>query len=254
MASHGPTATLFTLGPDNTVQQYDLENPAMVANVQHLPITSLPTPPEDSKFRPMEPALTAQNLARRATPETNHTMSSMSPIKRTTLEINPVEAARVERAHAASPPSARNHAYSHSSSKASSDRYRYEPRSPPSRSAQSVTTFSNTSPMPSSRETPLQTGVSWAYASSMSTSSQRSFRGGSRLRHEVTNAGDQRVTELFPYTRARLNDVPYTPPRSMDDISNLTPDDLRKQMLSVVFGWGDDIRDLIQDECKSRNI
>src|ERR1700742_3736454 len=55
------------------------------------------------------------------------------------------------------------------------------------------------------------------------------------------------VTELFPYTRARLHDVPYRPPRSMDD-SHMTPDDLRMQMLSVVFGWEADIQDLIRDE------
>lgn len=250
MAAHGPTATLFTLGPDHTVQQYDLENPAMVANVQHLPmISSLPTPPEDAKFKPIEPALTAQNLARRATPESNNTISSMSPIKRATMEMNAIDSARHERVNAASPPSVRSHAQS-TSSKASSDRiYRYG--SPPARSGQSVTTFSNMSPMPSTRETPLNTGVSWAYPSSISTSSARSYRGGSRLRHEVSEgAGEQRVTDLFPFTRARLNDVPYMPPRSLDDISDLSPDDLRKQMLSVVFGWGGDIKELIQDEGK----
>lgn len=30
IANYGPTATLFTIGPQHSVQQYDLENPAMV--------------------------------------------------------------------------------------------------------------------------------------------------------------------------------------------------------------------------------
>lgn len=246
MAAHGPTSTLFTLGPDHTVQQYDLENPTMVANVQHLPmISSLPTPPDD-KFKPMDTALTAQNLARQATPESNNTISSMSPIKKATLEMNAADSGRPERVHTASPPSARGHAQS-TSSKASSDRCRYA--SLPSRSGQSATTFSNMSPMPSTRETPLMTSTSWAYPSSISTSSARSYRGGSRLKHEVTNSpGEKRVTELFPFTKARLNDVPYMPPRSLDDITELSSDDLRKQMLNVVFGWGGDIKELIQDE------
>lgn len=248
MAAHGPTSTLFTLGPEHTVQQYDLENPAMVANVQHLPMISaaLPTPPDD-KFKPVESALTAQNLARQAAPENNSTIS-MSPIQKATLEMNAADSVKLERAHAASPPSIRGHVPS-TSSKASSDRYRVG--SPPSRSAQSVTTFSNISPMQSTRETPLMTSTSWAYPSSISTSSARSYRTGSRLRNEVTTSpAEKRVTDLFPFTRARLNDVPYMAPRSLDDINELSPDDLRKQMLNVVFGWGGDIKELIQDERK----
>ena len=46
MASYGPTATLFTIGPQDTVQQYDLETAAMVANVQHLAVGSRSTASE----------------------------------------------------------------------------------------------------------------------------------------------------------------------------------------------------------------
>ncbi|KAF5015711.1 hypothetical protein F66182_12859, partial [Fusarium sp. NRRL 66182] len=55
MANYGPTATLFTLGPNDTVQQYDLENPAMVKNVRHLPMDQIAIV-EESKVRPMSPS------------------------------------------------------------------------------------------------------------------------------------------------------------------------------------------------------
>ena len=70
----------------------------------------------------------------------------------------------------------------------------------------------------------------------------------SRLRQEVLPSPDERDPyDLFPYTRARLSDVPYKQPNPLPE-SNVTTDDLRRQMLSVVFGWEEDIRDLIRDE------
>jgi len=53
--------------------------------------------------------------------------------------------------------------------------------------------------------------------------------------------------DLFPFTRARLNDVPHGQD-GMRDSGYMTSDDLRKQMLSVVFGWNGDIIALIEDE------
>jgi hypothetical protein len=75
----------------------------------------------------------------------------------------------------------------------------------------------------------------------------KSSRAASRLRNEVQfSPADQRI-DLFPFTRARLNDVPYRNHRPVDE-THLTPNDLRRQMLSVVFGWDGDIQDLIRDE------
>lgn len=80
-------------------------------------------------------------------------------------------------------------------------------------------------------------------------SSVKSSRAGSRLRNEVHRSPAERnIIDLFPFTRARLNDVPYKQLPPMDD-SHLTPDDLRRQMLNVVFGWKGDIEELIRDEC-----
>ena len=69
------------------------------------------------------------------------------------------------------------------------------------------------------------------------------------MRNEVhLSPADKNIVDLFPFTRARLIDVPYKQQPPIDE-SNLTSDDLRLQMLSVVFGWDGDIQDLITDEC-----
>lgn len=232
MASYGPTATLFTLGPQDTVQQYDLDAPAMVANVQHHAISSRTTASEGGRSQTMSP----RRL--QAPPEIRERGTG----RRTPFDTNGVESLRQARADVASPASSRSRTES-VSSKASSEKYRMDrPFSPPSRSAQSGTSFSM-----SERDTP-QPSASYAYASSISMSSAKSSRAGSRLRNEVhLSPAERNIVDLFPFTRARLNDVPYkqTPPL---DETHLTPDALRRQMLSVVFGWDGDIHDLLRDE------
>src|SRR5690606_8485276 len=47
-------------------------------------------------------------------------------------------------------------------------------------------------------------------------------------------------------TKSRLADVPYKAPSS--DYGRLTNDDLRRQMLSTIFGWHKDIEELVRDE------
>jgi hypothetical protein len=78
-------------------------------------------------------------------------------------------------------------------------------------------------------------------------SSVKSSRPGSRLRNEVQFSPADKHVDLFPFTRARLNDVPYRAQQPLDE-ARLTPDDLRRQMLSMVFGWDGDIEGLIKDE------
>lgn len=234
MASYGPTATLFTIGPQDTVQQYDLETSAMVANVQHLAVGSRSTASEGSRSRTMSPRRLQDPPEIREKPAG----------RRTPFDTNGVESAKQARADLISPASSRSRTES-VSSKASSGKYKMDrPFSPPSRSAQSGTSFSM-----SGRDTP-QPSASYAYASSISMSSAKSSRAGSRLRNEVhLSPAERNIVDLFPFTRARLNDVPYrqTPPL---DETHLTPDDLRQQMLSVVFGWDGDIQDLLRDERK----
>ncbi|CAG8007279.1 unnamed protein product, partial [Penicillium nalgiovense] len=233
IANYGPTATLFTIGPQHSVQQYDLENPAMVANVQHLPIMPRPGTAEGSRSRTMSPRRLQDAPDIREPP---------GAARRTPFDANSIESIR-QRADLTSPASSRSRTES-VSSKASSGKYNMRSFSPPSRSGQSATTFSMTS---AGRDTP-QASASFAYPSSVSMSSVRSSRAASRLRNEVhLSPADKNIVDLFPFTRARLIDVPYKQQPPIDE-TNLTSDDLRLQMLSVVFGWDGDIQDLITDE------
>lgn len=79
-------------------------------------------------------------------------------------------------------------------------------------------------------------------------SSSRSRHKPSRLRNEVPRSpDDNKVHDLFKYTRTRLTDVPHKLPQNSSN-SRLTNDDLRRQMLSTIFGWHKEVDDLIQDE------
>lgn len=229
MACYGPTATLFTLGPNNTVQQYDLENPAMVKNVRHLPMNQIALA-EDSKMRPVSPSYFSRGSGTRSA------QGFRGP------EVSIQELASQQRAATTSPMSQRSRTNS-ISSHASSGRVR--PFSPANKSTYSGTTFSMTSHL-----LPSQSGTSIAYGSTASVSSVRS-RGGSRLRNEVTQSPVEKPLEdLFPFTRSRVNEVSYMQQVPPLDESHLTPDALRQQMLRIVFGWEGDIEGLIRDERK----
>lgn len=210
----------------------------MVANVQHLP-PGVPASLEDARARSMSPR-TLQDA-----PEIREPVSLFGT-RRAPYDSSGIDAVRQQRADLTSPASSRSHANS-VSSRASSGKYRMMPFSPPSRSGHTGTSFSLTSA--SGRETPQPSGASYAYASSVSMSSAKSSRAGagSRLRNEVQLSPAEKPIDLFPFTRARLNDVPYRAHRPLDE-SHLTPDDLRQQMLSLVFGWEGDIDGLINDE------
>ncbi|KAG0161259.1 hypothetical protein PDIDSM_8793 [Penicillium digitatum] len=233
IANYGPTATLFTLGPQHSVQQYDLETPALVKNVQHLPIIPRPGTVEGSR---------SQTISPRRLQDAPDIREPPGAARRTPFDANSIESLR-QRADLTSPASSRSRTES-VSSKASSGKYNIRPFSPPSRSGQSATTFSMTS---GGRDTP-QASASFAYPSSVSMSSVRSSRAASRLRNEVhLSPADKNIVDLFPFTRARLMDVPYKQQPTIDE-KNLTSDDLRLQMLNVVFGWDGDIQELITDE------
>ena len=78
--------------------------------------------------------------------------------------------------------------------------------------------------------------------------SSRSRRRPSGLRNEIPRSpDDNKVYDLFKYTRTRLSDIPYKHPMRADN-SRLTNDDLRKQMLSTIFGWHNSVKDLVRDE------
>jgi len=205
----------------------------MVANVQHAPVSTAVASEDGRSRMPPRCLQDAPNIKERGNG------------RRTPFDANGIDSVSQQRADLISPASSRSRTDS-VSSKASSGRYKIDrPFSPLDRSGQSTTTFSLTS---AGQDTP-QPSASYQYASSVSMSSVKSSRAGSRLRNEVhMSPAEKNIVDLFPFTRARLNDLPYkqTPPL---DETRLTPEDLRQQMLSVVFGWEGDIHDLISDEC-----
>ena len=209
----------------------------MVANVQHLQIGTRSAASEGSRSRTRSPRRLQD------APQIRERGSG----RRTPFETNGNDSAKQQRSDIVSPASSRSRTES-VSSKASSGRYKVErPFSPPSRSGQSGTSFSMTS---IGRDTP-QPSATYPYASSVSMSSVKSSRVGfgSRLRNEVhMSPAEKNVVDLFPFIRARLNDVPYRSQPTFDE-NHLTPEDLRQQMLNIVFGWEGDTQDLIRDEC-----
>ncbi|SPN98528.1 uncharacterized protein DNG_01574 [Cephalotrichum gorgonifer] len=250
LAVYGPGATLFTMGPNNTVQQFDLNAPAiMVANVQH-----------PANLLPPSPPVSIEEQAEMAT-----TIASESEIT-----FNPSDVGISESEEEYYQPPA-NHGR---------DGYRADPRR---RGADDSSVLSSRSGLStaSSARTPLQyqgsvrsqglsektyisIGDSLAQGrqapykhsdmysqSSLSTTSTRSNHRPSRLRNEVSQQAvapvEARVDDLFKFTRSRLSDIPYKPPMQMNQ-GRLTNDHLRQQMLSTIFGWNKDIEDLIADE------
>ncbi|EXJ76785.1 uncharacterized protein A1O5_01293 [Cladophialophora psammophila CBS 110553] len=227
IACHGPTGTLFTLGPDYTVQQYDVERALLVANIRHLPLTVPPTPPEDIRGPTWTTSESEEELA--------------SPLVRARRELRATEAAKYDRNNIPSPQSAL------SSQKGGSKNGVNDIISPAGRTDYTTTSFDTGIQSQATLYQPPAQLSGQAYQP-QSPASARTARKGSRLRQEVIMSPEEaQVTELFPYTRARLHDVPYRAPRSLDE-SHMTPDDLRRQMLSVVFGWEEDVQDLIRDE------
>ena len=268
IAVWGPGASLFTLGPNNTVQQFDLNSPSiMVANVQH-PANLLPPSPPNSLEE------SGSKSARSATTIQTSESSDNSSVP---LDMNISESdedhlpavARFQRLphpdsgneasyESASPLSSRSGLSSQSVSSAGSRTPGRYPGSMRSRGMSDGTYISAGSLTQSSTIGRRRDADTYSMGYTMSSASvpslpsassaSRSRRKPSRLRHEVPRSPDDtKVHDLFKFTRTRLSDLPYKHPPQADS-SRLTNDDLRKQMLSTIFGWHNDIEDLIQDE------
>ncbi|RMZ77489.1 hypothetical protein DV738_g4423, partial [Chaetothyriales sp. CBS 135597] len=230
LAAYGPTATLFTLGPDYTVQQYDVEQLRLVKNVRHLPISLPQTPPLEEKPVKWTTGVTGEDEA-------------PSPVSRSRHDYRIPDQVRHDINQTRSPHSQLSGTTQSGSMHSKSTKPRqYDLASPAQQTEWTSTTFSaGTQPTISREKLGLVTA---------SPQSQRSGRKGSRLKQEVVMSPQEPlIDDLFPFIRARLSDVPYQPPRSTDE-TRMTPDDLRKQMLSVIFGWNQDISDLIRDELR----
>jgi len=264
LAVYGPGATLFTLGPNNTAQQFDLNSPPqIVANVQHPANLLPPSPPvsiEEQKKQSSSAAIADADLS--AVPINVDISESdedhMSPLARIAREMDKLEQERHEpdRSDTLSPVSSRSRTSTTSRSSAGSRPHRdhrdhRKHTSVTSRGMSEGTTMSIGSSLHSTREPSLissRDSYSMSSITSGSHTSHRSRPRGSRLRQEVLRSPDEvRIVDLFKFTKSRLSDVPYSHPRALDN-SHLTNNDLRLQMLSTIFGWDGEAGDLIQDE------
>ena len=261
ITNYGPTATLFTMGRNFSVQQYDL-NPngqaSMVANVQHPPANTPPSPPnslDENKKKALETpqavvveAKFAPHMLMDSESSEGEGVAVMSPLQKIAQEMDQLEEERRDRVGPLSPVSSRGSQSSKSSGSGRAPRYRYDKPHASSRSTKS----SGGSGTVFSAGTSSYVGTSRESISIRSTSSATSSRyGSSALRKEVLRSPDEshrtKNMDLFPFTKARLHDIPY---RNSDLGQNRTPDALRKNMLRIVFGWENDIEELIRDECK----
>jgi hypothetical protein len=259
LAIYGPGATLFTLGHSNSVQQFDLNLPSqLVANVQHVNILP-PSPPVSIEEQKKQDASAPGSHPDLSSIPINIDISEsdedhMSPLARIAREMDKLEQDREvpDRDDTLSPVSSRSHASTTSRSSAGSRPHHRKHSSIASRGLSDGTTFSVGSSLHSREPSVVSSRDSLSMSSissaSAAASSHRSRPRGSRLRQEVLRSPDEtKVVELFKFTRARLSDIPYRHPQVLDN-SRLTNDDLRRQMLSTIFGWDGEAQALIQDE------
>ena len=244
LANYGPTAALFTLGPNHTVQQYDTSPPALVKTAHYFPMLA-PTASQQNtpKTNQQESHLAAIPRAY----DLGKGPSTLSTIQRAAKEIQDIELARRLRENAQSPVSSLSRTESVSSRSSADPHHQRSDISVSSRAA-SGTTFSTFSPSMAARDSMVSGNSSLLHhrASSVASSGRRSKN--SRLRQEILLSPENAVIrDLFPYTRARIGRMPYTQPQVLSQ-TDLSADDLRKKMLMVVFGWEGDIEPLIRDE------
>ncbi|KAG6275260.1 hypothetical protein E4U47_000991 [Claviceps purpurea] len=265
MAVYGPGATLFTVGRAGTVQQFDLNSPSIiVANVQH-PTSSLPPSPPNSIE---EPGTTtpARSTTAVSIPESELESSSvpfevgvsrdeegMSTLARSSRRPH-LDCSGGEASYgSASPVASRRDMPSLSTSSAGSLTPGHHPGSVRSRGLTDTTHISAGSSLKSSaignRDLDNYSGgYTMPSTSVTSMASSQCRRGPSRLRHQVPRSpDDNKVHDLFTFTRTRLSDLQYQHPMNTNRPC-LTNDDLREQMLSTLFGWHEPIEYLIRDE------
>lgn len=260
LAVYGPAAILFTLGPSNTVQQFDLNSPAMmVANVQHPGNLLPPSPP----------------ISLEETEDKNHTGNISESESNVQIAFHPQELSEEDDDYRS--PLAR---YIARDEESENEPY-HRPNSPTSVVTKSSVSISSSTSQMAARRYPdsvvsrgltENTYISTGSSRSGATPQNRDRRGGggretfsttssvsmassyrsrhkpSRLRNEVSQSPvEPKVVDLFRFTKSRLADVPYKAPASSNN-SRLTNDDLRLQMLSTIFGWNKDADDLVRDE------
>ena len=259
LALYGPGASLFTLGANNTVQQFDLNAPAViVANVQHPANLLPPSPPVSIEEQDKSAAASASDSETGSIHISADISESeddgRSPFARF-VTAGELVSDQEEPYRTASSASSRSGMSSITESSTSSRTPGRQGGSIASRGLTENTYISAGSSMRSSAvpyHEPKRDRDSFSISSlssvSVGSSGYHRRHRPSRLRHEIPRSPeDSKVAELFKFTKSRLSDVPYKRP-PMVDSSRLTNDDLRRQMLSTIFGWNKEVDDLVRDE------
>lgn len=255
LAVYGPSAILFTLGANNTVQQFDLNTPSLLVNNAQHPANHLPpSPPVSIEEQPELGVVIIGTESDSSIPINAEISESdddhMSPLARMVRGTDSAsDSVDQDRYMSASPVSTKSSTISKSSAN-SGTQGRYQ-SSVQSRGMTENTYISAGSSLRSSTRPPFGDKDAYSISSVSSASiasSSRSRNRPSRLRNEVLPSPDEsRVHDLFKFTRSRLHDVPYKH-TALGDQTRLTNDDLRRQMLSIIFGWNREMEDLVRDE------
>ncbi|CAK3924294.1 unnamed protein product [Lecanosticta acicola] len=261
LTNYGPSATLFTLGRNHTVYQYDINpssTPLQVANAQHAPANTPPTPPtmlEERKIPYADSSRAAEQPIQLGYSETESSAdesAALSPLQKIAREMDSLDALESEIRDKVTPLSPSSRASSTSSKSSGRRKQRQYLYDPPGSSRASTSTgydgteFSFGPPMRPGHESMSSRSVT----SFASQSQARHSRRTSNLRKEILRspqeAEDTASMDLFPHIKARLRGVAFRTPHYGQ--SARTPELLQREMLSVVFGWNDDVRSLIHDE------
>lgn len=266
LAVYGPGATLFTIGPNGRIQQFDLNAPSiMVANKQH-PINLLPPSPPNSIEEPASGSVGSATTIHTSDSESSSVPFEMgisesdedhlSPLARIARRQGPNSGSSGnEMTDSQSPVSSRSAVSGSSKVSAGSRTPGRTPSSLRSKGLSDHTYISAGTSIHSSvvgqpEPDNYSMGYSFGTTSVSSMASSRGPQRPSKLRNEIPRSPDDssgKVHDLFKFTRTRLSDIPYKHATAPDN-SHFTNDHLRRQMLSIIFGWHNDVEDLIRDE------
>lgn len=271
ITNYGPTATLFTLGMNHTVQQYDVTpgNMAMlVQTVQHVPANTPPTPPtnfDEQHNQYNEPQTTISTEAPLLPIFTDGESSAdeggaMSPLQKIAHEMDSLDALESElrdKVMPLSPTSSRASSVSSRSSGGGRRQRKYLYDKPSSSRASSNSGYDGTEFSfggPSVRQgydnMSIRSGSTMASTRASTRASYQRFPRNSGLRKEILRSPEESKEtasmDLFPCVKARLREVAFRTPHYGN--GPRTPEILQREMLSTVFGWNSDVRALIRDE------
>ncbi|KAL5612093.1 uncharacterized protein BROUX77_002249 [Berkeleyomyces rouxiae] len=254
IAIYGAGASLFTLGVDSTVQQFDLNAPSvLVANIQH-----------PAQFLPPSPPVSIEEVDKGMVSNTSESEMPSNPSDIIESEED-LEGYDLREA-------AKGRGYSDMESIGFSSAQSSQPiidnqsktvsiprgnnRSQGGKSDHTyISTGSHLKHMKSSQKlssrhyNPVSRIPDFQSQSSLNTASTRSRMRPDRSRSKSRGETPREPAkfDIFKYTRTRLDDVPYRHP-PINDSASLTNDDLRRQMLNTIFGWNGEVEELILDE------